>query len=112
MVRAGASEFRGAYYSHGKQFLKNLPIKAIDFTDATAKSRHDGLARIVQHLIDNQRDAENAHGLARIAMERNRKVLFETLVEGVNALYGLTLDDLKAVEGDDLFTTGLVTDEE
>lgn len=31
IVKAGASEFRGDYYSHGKQFIENLPIKKIDF---------------------------------------------------------------------------------
>ncbi len=30
MVKAGASEFRGAYYSHGKQFIENIPVREID----------------------------------------------------------------------------------
>ena len=34
MVKAGASVFRGAYYSHGKQFLERLPIRKIDFNSA------------------------------------------------------------------------------
>lgn len=33
MVKSGASEFRGSYYSHGKQFIEKLPIKKIDFTN-------------------------------------------------------------------------------
>lgn len=52
MIKAGASEFRGAYYSHGKQFIENLPIRSIDFDSTTPeKGYYDAIIKTTQEII-------------------------------------------------------------
>ena len=51
MVRAIGSSFRGGYRSHGKQFVKDLPIRQIDFTNAAEKAAHDSIVDRVKTLI-------------------------------------------------------------
>src|SRR5690606_24949905 len=48
MVKSGASEFRGTYYSHGKQFIENLPIRKIDFDNPDEKRQHDDIVKTVK----------------------------------------------------------------
>jgi type I restriction-modification system DNA methylase subunit len=51
LVKSRASEFRGSYYSHGKQFMVHLPIPVIDFDDDASKNNHDSIVNIVEQLI-------------------------------------------------------------
>lgn len=38
IVKSKASFFRGGYYSHGKQFVAELPIYRIDFDNSSEKN--------------------------------------------------------------------------
>lgn len=111
MVQAGASEFRGAYYSHGKQFIENIPIRKIDFTIEADKKLHDDIVRTVESLIAAKAALKGLYKLEMISVQQRRyKYLFNLLVNQVNALYDLTRDDLEMVMKDDMFETDLSED--
>ena len=51
LVRNKASNFRGDYYSHGKQFIAELPIRKIDFYNSNEKKAHDDIVNKVSNLM-------------------------------------------------------------
>lgn len=104
MVKSRASEFRGEYYSHGKQFIENLPIREIDFTDKDQKKAHNAIVRNVKSIIKAK---ENLNGIKVYAKQRiiQRKInrLYNNLFNQIDALYGLTQGDIDCITGDNLF---------
>lgn len=62
IIRYKTSVFNQNYYSHGKQFVQGLPIRRIDFADASEKSKHDEITRLVKqvnNLISKRDEARN-----------------------------------------------------
>lgn len=97
MVRAIGSSFRGGYRSHGKQFLKDLPIRQIDFTDPADKAIHDKIVTLVKALIQ----ATERAGAATVPAQRQQaeqqvQHLRQAVERQVATLYGLTAADLAA----------------
>jgi len=109
MVQAGASEFQGAYYSHGKQFIKNIPVPEINFGNQEEKTKHDTIVHTVENLIATKLEIKrNAYGSNIALLKRKMNVLERQLTEKVSELYGLTQDDVRTVEEDQTFTADLV----
>ena len=108
IVKARASEFRGDYYSHGKQFIENLPIKKIDFEDEEQVKFHDEITYTVQQLIETKQEYRQIYlGAKKEVLERKMKMLNETLIGQVSKLYGLTMDDISVVINDEMLLTDL-----
>lgn len=111
MVKSSASEFRGAYYSHGKQFIENLPISKIDFTNAEAKKLHSNVVKTVEQLIATRASFRSVYNVAKKRVhERMYAHLFSSLVKQVNDLYGITEEDVNTVLEDAMFETDLNED--
>jgi hypothetical protein len=58
MVRTHTSPFRGGYYSHGRQFIRNLPVPDASDADRTA------IEELVRRLM-NDIEALSRAGTAR-----------------------------------------------
>jgi len=102
MVKSGASEFRGAYYSHGKQFIENLPIRKIDFTNADETKLHNDIAKTVKSLIATKATYNGVYISAKKkVMQHKMDFLFNSLLEQVNSIYGITHDELNTVLNDE-----------
>lgn len=104
MVKSRASEFRGDYYSHGKQFIENLPIREIDFVDKGQKKAHNTIVRNVKSIIKTKQSlkAESGYAKKRI-FQRKINRLYNNLFNQIDALYGFTQDDIDCITGDNLF---------
>ena len=104
MVKSRASEFRGEYYSHGKQFIENLPIKTIDFSDADEKKAHNIICNTVKSIITTR---ETLKGLKLYSkqrvMQRKLSRLYNDLFNQIDTLYGFTQDDIDCISSDNLF---------
>ncbi|MEO1324700.1 MAG: TaqI-like C-terminal specificity domain-containing protein, partial [Pseudomonadota bacterium] len=94
MIRTNTSVFRGGYYSHGKQFIKDLPIPVPD--DGVAKA---AIERQTEELI-SALEALNAARTPRerIRRERTAKDTRAQLDRQVSALFGLSDDDSEIIE--------------
>lgn len=94
MIRTNTSVFRGGYYSHGKQFIKDLPIPIPD--DGSAKA---AIERHTEELI-SALEALNAARTPRerIRRERTAKDARAQLDRQVSALFGLSDDDSEIIE--------------
>ena len=112
MVKAGASEFRGAYYSHGKQFIENIPIRQIDFKNTSEKEKYNYIIKLVETLIKTKVQLKGAaYGSKRTVLKRKADTLFDQLIQNINLLYGISEEEFSLVMHDDLFTTELAIEE-
>ncbi|MFT3932803.1 MAG: N-6 DNA methylase [Chitinophagaceae bacterium] len=103
MVKAGASEFRGAYYSHGKQFIKDLPIPEIDLKKAKEKKLYSDIITTVDDLIAAKAILSSVYKQSdKIVQERKMQILQNTLISDVNKLYGISEEEVKNALQDDL----------
>lgn len=108
MVKSGASEFRGDYYSHGKQFIENLPIHQIDFADTSQAQKHDEIVKIVSQYISTKHQYNQTYlGAKKRVLERKMEYLFEKLVTSINQIYGITAEEMNKVMNDETFLTDL-----
>ena len=104
IVKSRASEFRGDYYSHGKQFIENLPIRTIDFTDAEEKRVHNTIVRTVKSIIRTKQslNAESAYAKKRI-LQRKVNRIYNNIFNQVDVIYGFTQEDIDCISGYNLF---------
>lgn len=111
LVKAGASEFRGAYYSHGKQFIENLPIRQIDFADKTQVKQYNEIVKTVSQLITAKHGYNQVYlGARKRVFERKIDFLFDKLIMHINILYGISIDEMNIVLNDEMFLTDLNDD--
>ncbi|HOU12962.1 MAG TPA: Eco57I restriction-modification methylase domain-containing protein [Anaerolineae bacterium] len=98
MVRAIGSSFRGGYRSHGKQFVKDLPIRQIDFANIDERAIHDGIVDLVKALIQaTERAATATIPTQRQQAEQQAHRLRQAVERKISDLYHITAMDLAAV---------------
>ena len=112
MVKAGASEFRGGHYSHGKQFIENLPIRVIDQNNAEEIRLYNAIVKSVKDLIKTKEQYNKSYGTIRSISQRKLVMLNNTLIDSVNKLYGVSEEEFNTVLNDDMFTNELTAEEE
>ena len=84
-----SSPFRGGYWSYGKRFIEQLPIRPIDFAVPAERAQHDAIVSLVERILA----AKQTNAAADTsAMERE-------IDQQVYALYGLTPEEIAIVEG-------------
>jgi hypothetical protein len=99
------STFRGGYRSHGKQFVKDLPIRQIDFADSDEKAVHDRIVELVKMLIQaTERAVTVTIPAQRQQAEGQAQHLRQAVERQIGDLYGITSADLVAL--------GIISDEE
>lgn len=94
--------FRGGWITCTKQYVGQLPIRRIDFSDPTDKARHDRMVEMVEEMLRLQKE----HAEAERNLEDRRHELkgkIDRLDAAIDALvyelYGLTEEEIKIVEG-------------
>jgi hypothetical protein len=94
-----SSPFRGGYWSYGKRFIEQLPMRTIDFDDPADVARHDRMVTLVECMLDLHKK------LAAATIPADRK-LYQRQIDAtdrqidalVYELYGLTEDEIRIVE--------------
>jgi type I restriction-modification system DNA methylase subunit len=97
-----SSPFRGGYFSYEARFIRQLPIRRINFDDPADVARHDRMVALVEQMLQLQREKAEAdkflldvrHDLAR-QIERLDAEIDALVYE----LYGLTDEEIAVVEG-------------
>ena len=111
MVKSGASEFRGAYYSHSKQFVENLPIRQIDFTNDDEAKLHNDIVITVKKLIATKVTYNGIYIVAKKKiMQHKLEFLFNSLITQINSLYGISLEEMNQVLNDESLVNELNED--
>ena len=94
MIRTNTSVFRGGYYSHGKQFIKDLPIPVPD--DDAVKAAIEQQAQRVVRALEALNAARTPH--ERTRRERAANDARAQLQRQVSAAFGLSDDDAEIID--------------
>lgn len=93
MIRTNTSPFRGGYYSHGKQFIQNLPVP---IPDDAHRDEIEALARRVVTATDELAAARTPHEIRR--RERAAHDLRMQLERRVGGVFNLSEADWDTVK--------------
>lgn len=87
--------FRGGYIARGTKVLKKLPIRAINFENATDKDKHDEIVNLQKKLIDIQKLIDQNQEDARrlIPLQREFDEVKNTLNIVLKNLFALGKED-------------------
>jgi hypothetical protein len=92
-VRTHTSSFRGGYYSHSKQFIKNLPIPVPGDAERTSIEAMVGELMV---LLDTVGTATTPH--RRTQLERQSEELRTQIEQSVSSLFGLSSADVATAQ--------------
>jgi len=99
-LKSIATPFRGGYFATNKQYLENLPIRLIDFTDPADAARHDRMVALVEEMQDlHQRLAAASLPQDRERLRRRIEATDQEIDALVYELYDLTPAEIALVEG-------------
>ena len=90
----------GGYTRFNASNINVTPIRAINFSDKADESCHDQMVSLVEQMLAlHQRLAAAKTQLEKTALERQITATDQEIDRLVYALYGLTDDEIKLVEG-------------
>jgi methylase of polypeptide subunit release factors len=89
IVRSVSSYFRGGYYSHGKQFIEDLPIYWVDFGDESDVHAYEGIVNGVARLMELTSEIQGATPQRRQTIERALRSQQRLLDDNIDVLYGV-----------------------
>ena len=91
---------RGGFFRYFTQFITQLPIRPIDFADATDVVRHDRMVALVEAMLDLHRKLAAAVTDQEKTVLQRQIVATDRLIDRlVYELYGLTEEEIGIVEG-------------
>ena len=96
-----STTFRGGYWSYGKRFIEQLPIRTIDFSDPKGAARHEKMVGLVERMLGlHEKLAEAKIEGERTVLQRQVDATDRQIDHLVYELYGLTEEEIKIVEGE------------
>lgn len=99
-LRHVSTNFRGGYMAANKQYIEQLPIRRIDFTDPADKARHDKMVNLVEQMLKAKKERAGALTDREIDYWQRRCDTLDGQIDGlVYELYGLTEEEIALVEG-------------
>jgi type I restriction-modification system DNA methylase subunit len=98
-LRSFSSPFSGGYYAYNRQYIEHLPIRTINFSDPTDKSRHDKMVKLVEQMLSLHKQLASAKTPDdKIRIQRQIDATNHQIDGLVYELYGLTDGEVKTVE--------------
>ena len=94
-----SSPFRGGYWSYGKRYIEQLPIRTIDFSDPADRAHHDKTVKLVESMLklhEQLAAAKTAHD--KTLIQRQIDATDRQIDALVYALYGLADEEIRIVE--------------
>jgi len=91
--------FRGGFFSANRQYIEQVPIRTIDFSDPTDKTHHDRIVELVETMLKlhkNLQAAKTNHEKSLI--QRQIDATDKQIDQLVYDLYGLTDEEIRIVE--------------
>jgi len=93
-----STSFQHGYIALNRQYIEQLPIRPINFSDPADKARHDKMVSLVERMLElhkrNPRMPQEQEMVKREIESTDRSI--DSIVY---ELYGLTEDEVKVVEG-------------
>ena len=97
-----AGRFRGGWLSANRQFLSQIPIRAVNFDDPKDVALHDRMVALVERMLDLHKKLAAATIPADKKLYGRRIEATDKEIDAlVYELYGLTEEEIAIVEGRD-----------
>jgi len=93
-----SSRFRSGYYSYEARFIRQLPIRRIDFDDPQDVKMHDDLVAMVERMLDLHKRLKDAKGEEERNLERQIARTDGQIDKLVYELYGITEEERKIID--------------
>jgi hypothetical protein len=91
---------RGGFFRYFTQFIEQIPIRRIDFSDPTDKTKHDKIVALAERMLDlHKRLASAKSPDDKTRLQRQIDAIDREIDRLVYDLYGLTEDEIAIVEG-------------
>ena len=98
-LKSVSTTLRGGFFRYFTQFVEQLPIRTINFSDSADKARHDRLVQFVEQIIDAKKHMSVAQtDKDKTFYERKCASLERQIDQLVYELYGLNEDEIAIVE--------------
>jgi type I restriction-modification system DNA methylase subunit len=95
-----STTMRGGFFRYFAQYLEQLPIRTIDFSDPADVARHARMVSLVEKMLSlNKQLPEAATPHEKTALERQIEATDGQIDALVYELYGLTEEEIGIVEG-------------
>ena len=98
-LKTYSSPFSSGYYAYNRQYIEQLPIRAINFNDPAEKSTHDKIVLLVESMLALHKSfasAQSPHEKERL--EKQIKSTDGVIDKLVYELYGLSEEEIGIVE--------------
>ena len=97
-IKKISTPFQHGYFALNRQYISQLPIRTIDFTNPAEKAQHDKMVALVgQMLALHKASAHTPQEKERLT--RQIESADRAIDALVYALYGLTEEEIRVVEG-------------
>jgi len=94
-----STTMRGGFFRYFTQYIEQLPIRTIDFSDRADKARHDRMVEMVEQMLAlNKQLAITNTAHEKTALQRQIDATDHQIDQLVYELYGLTDEEIKIVE--------------
>ena len=94
-----STPFRGGYIALNRQYIQNLPIRAIRFDDASDVALHERMVALVRYTLALHDEMPSANTTKKADLERQIAATDAEIDALVYELYGLTEEEIAIVEG-------------
>ncbi|MBI5829059.1 MAG: restriction endonuclease subunit M, partial [Chloroflexi bacterium] len=95
-----STTFHGGYFAANKQYIEQLPIRPINFSDPADKSRHDKMVQLVESMLALHKHKAAARTQAeQEQIQRQIDATDRQIDTLVYELYGLMAEEIAVVEG-------------
>ena len=98
-IQQVSTNFRGGYFAANKQFIEQLPIRTINFSDPEDKARHDRMVALVERMPEMNKLLPSARtGQQTTMLQRQIDATDKQIDTLVYELYGLSDEEIAIVE--------------
>ena len=100
-LKSVSTTLRGGFFRYFTQFIQQLPIRLINFSDSADKARHDKMVELVDRMLELNKQKHSGK-LAPSQVDRVDREIAATDAEIDNlvyGLYGITGEERKTMEG-------------
>jgi type I restriction-modification system DNA methylase subunit len=95
-----STTFHGGYYAANKQYIEQLPIRPINFSEPEDKARHDKMVALVEQMLDlHKRKTETKDAGGQERLQRVIDSTDQQIDALVYELYEITPEEIAIVEG-------------
>jgi len=98
-LKSFSSSFSGGYYAYNRQYIEQLPIRTIDFTDPADREQHNRMVALVEEMLALHKQLATARtDHERTNLKRQIDATDRRIDRLVYDLYDLTDDEIQIVE--------------